>query len=218
MTDETMPETAAPATSTGPARPAGIVVPTWVAGLLVLVLALGIGFGIGRATGDDHHHDRGGRFHADPRGMERGGGSGRQSGGQPGRSPMPNLPNGPSAPQSPNGSVTPAQPGSAAYLGLVIQNSTGGNGADVTGVAGASPAATAGFQVGDRITTIDGKAVASSADLVAAISGHAPGDSVVVGYVRNGTAATVSVQLAARSSANSTTPPTAAKPALQMIN
>ncbi len=50
-----------------------------------------------------------------------------------------------------------------------------------------STAAAAGIQSGDRITVFDGEPVADWMELVMAISQREPGDSVSVGWVRNGT-------------------------------
>jgi S1-C subfamily serine protease len=127
---------------------------------------------------------------------------------------VPNLPNRHNVPNVPN---VPNQPGRAAYLGVEIANAPSADGADVTAVMGGSPAAAAGLQVGDRITSVDGAAVASSTQLIAAISGRSPGDTVVVGYVRNGVAATARVQLGARADAAPTSP-TTSRPALQLIS
>jgi predicted metalloprotease with PDZ domain len=45
-----------------------------------------------------------------------------------------------------------------------------------------SPLYDAGLERGDRITSLDGKALASDADLRAAIAAHKPGDKVTIGF------------------------------------
>jgi S1-C subfamily serine protease len=84
-------------------------------------------------------------------------------------------------------------------------------GALVVAVAKGSPAARAGIRGtpgagangalrpdGDVIVAVDGKTVASSEDVSAAIAGHKPGDTVELRYVRAGKAHTATVKLAAR--------------------
>ena len=85
------------------------------------------------------------------------------------------------------------------YLGVSVGDAPNGqNGAVVQDVASGSPAAKAGLQVGDQVTAIDGQAVQSSADMVAAIRDHKPGDKVTVTVNRNGSQATISATLGER--------------------
>jgi S1-C subfamily serine protease len=85
------------------------------------------------------------------------------------------------------------------YLGVSVGDAPNGqNGAVVQDVASGSPAAKAGLQVGDQVTAIDGQAVQSSADMVAAIRDHKPGDKVTVTVNRNGSQTTISATLGER--------------------
>ena len=85
------------------------------------------------------------------------------------------------------------------YLGVSVGDAPNGqNGAVVQDVASGSPAAKAGLQVGDQVTAIDGQAVQSSADTVAAIRDHKPGDKVTITVNRNGNPTTISATLGER--------------------
>jgi S1-C subfamily serine protease len=57
-------------------------------------------------------------------------------------------------------------------------------GAIVVSLDANGPAATAGLQANDVISTFDGKAVTDSSQLVTLIRGHQPGDRVTVAFVR----------------------------------
>ncbi|MFT3798405.1 S1C family serine protease [Microbacterium sp.] len=54
------------------------------------------------------------------------------------------------------------------------------SGATIAGVVSGTPAAAAGLTAGDTITAVDGTAIADASGLSAALSGHAPGDSVTI--------------------------------------
>ena len=88
-----------------------------------------------------------------------------------------------------------------AYLGVAVTEPTGNTaGAQLAEVRSGGPAAGTGLQVGDLITAIDGRAVASAAALQAEIDAHRPGDRVIVDYLRNGAQRTVTVTLGTRPS------------------
>jgi putative serine protease PepD len=88
-----------------------------------------------------------------------------------------------------------------AYLGVTVGAAQGGTtGVQVTDVRADGPAASAGLQAGDVITSVDGKDVATTQELQAAIDAKHPGDKVSIGYVRNGADHTVSVTLGTRPS------------------
>jgi putative serine protease PepD len=88
-----------------------------------------------------------------------------------------------------------------AYLGVGLTEPQGGEaGALVTEVRSATPAANAGLQSGDRITSVDGDSVASVQQLQSAIDTRRPGDTVKLGYVRDGASHTVNVTLGTRPS------------------
>jgi putative serine protease PepD len=85
------------------------------------------------------------------------------------------------------------------YLGVSMGDSPSGqDGAVVQDVASGSPAAKAGLQVGDLVTAIDGKTIQSSAEMVAAIRDHKPGDKVSLTVNRGGNQTTISASLGER--------------------
>jgi putative serine protease PepD len=85
------------------------------------------------------------------------------------------------------------------YLGVAMGDATGGqDGAVVQEVTPDSPAARAGFQPGDVVVSIDGKAVQDRSELVAAIRGHKPGDKVTLVVVRGGNETTITATLTQR--------------------
>ena len=65
-------------------------------------------------------------------------------------------------------------------------------------VAAGAPAEQAGLQAGDVITAADGQPVTSMNELVGAVSGHAPGDTLKLTVVRNGQTQDLSATLQAR--------------------
>jgi S1-C subfamily serine protease len=75
-----------------------------------------------------------------------------------------------------------------ASLGINARTVTDGtrDGALVVNVEPASPAAAAGVQEQDVVIAVDGKAVASSEELVVAVDAHDPGDTVTLELVRDG--------------------------------
>ena len=85
-----------------------------------------------------------------------------------------------------------------AYRGVSIGNVS--NGVRVEQVRPGTPAARAGLQAGDVITTIGGKAVRSASDLSSAIDAKKPGDRVSLTYTRSGQSHSVTVTLAERPS------------------
>ncbi|MDX6729540.1 MAG: hypothetical protein QOK49_4345 [Baekduia sp.] len=88
--------------------------------------------------------------------------------------------------------------GPAATLGVeVFPGDHAGHAVLVTRVASGSPAQTAGLASGDLITSLDGKAVRSSAALTGRIQRHHPGDVVRVRWVdAAGASSAATVQLA----------------------
>ncbi len=71
-------------------------------------------------------------------------------------------------------------------------------GVAVQRVGANSPAAQAGLKTGDVIVDIDGQAIASPEDLLAAIREHQPGDRITVTYLRDGQKQTADVTLTDR--------------------
>jgi len=86
---------------------------------------------------------------------------------------------------------------SAGFLGVEGADASGPrSGAALTQVEPGSPAAAAGLTTDDVIVAVDGKAVASSIDLAAAVRTHQPGEQVSLTVIRNGSERTVTVTLA----------------------
>jgi S1-C subfamily serine protease len=73
--------------------------------------------------------------------------------------------------------------GYPAFLGVLLAQQPGAvAGAPLAGVVDGSGAAKAGLAQGDVVTSVDGKPVASAAELSAAIAEHEPGDTVTLGW------------------------------------
>jgi serine protease Do len=75
----------------------------------------------------------------------------------------------------------------------------GGGGVTLSNVISGSPAAAAGLKVGDTITSIDGKNIATGDELVNEISGRKPGSKANLGFVRNGKKDQTTVTIGSRS-------------------
>ena len=88
-----------------------------------------------------------------------------------------------------------SSPASSAWRPRTRRRRTAAPGALIAKVDAGSPAAEAGLQGGDLITAVDGDAVDSSTDLVAAIRSRHPGDRVEVTFERDGASKTVEVTL-----------------------
>jgi putative serine protease PepD len=97
--------------------------------------------------------------------------------------------------------IVNGQPLDHGYLGVSTKATTDGQpGAQVASVSSGDPAASAGIQTGDVITSIDGVAVKAPGDLSAQILAHSPGDTVNLEVRRNGQTTTVPVPLGTRPS------------------
>jgi len=84
------------------------------------------------------------------------------------------------------------------YLGVTPADASqtgGAEGALIVQVDPASPARHAGLERGDLVTSVDGKPVTSSTDLIAAIRSRAPGAAVTLTYQRDGASHQVHVTL-----------------------
>ena len=82
------------------------------------------------------------------------------------------------------------------YLGhLAFDTARRGEGCPVEVVGKGTPAAEAGLEVGDLITSIDGRGVTGYRSLLKALAPTRPGQTVAVGYVRAGKQQTVDVVL-----------------------
>ncbi|TAM84495.1 MAG: PDZ domain-containing protein [Jatrophihabitans sp.] len=85
-----------------------------------------------------------------------------------------------------------------AMLGVTVTDAP--RGAAIRTVTPGSPAASAGLQPGDVVTTLGAQRIGSADDLVAAVRSHAPGQTVKLGYDRGGSSHTVSVHLGSSAS------------------
>jgi putative serine protease PepD len=83
-----------------------------------------------------------------------------------------------------------------AYVGVLIKSVSGG--ARITRVFPGTPAAKAGLKVGDLVTALDGKSIASADSLTAAVSNGKPGETITLTIRRGGTTQHVSVTLGVR--------------------
>src|SRR4051794_13438091 len=86
---------------------------------------------------------------------------------------------------------------SHAYLGVQTQD-VSGSGAQVAQVTAGGPAAGAGLQPGDVITSIGGKPVTDATALSALVDAHKVGDQVKVDVTRNGSKKSLTVKLGQR--------------------
>jgi putative serine protease PepD len=84
-----------------------------------------------------------------------------------------------------------------AYLGIALEPE---GEASITSVRDGTPAADAGLQVGDVITKIDGRSIASGAALRGQLDRHEPGESVRLTVRRGGRDVTLTVTLGTRPS------------------
>jgi PDZ domain-containing protein len=82
-------------------------------------------------------------------------------------------------------------------LGRPVKITTRGVRVDDTAVPGGSPARGAGLQSGDVITSVDGAAVTTLAQLRQLLTGRKVGDVVTLGYLRSGRPSTTKVPLRA---------------------
>ncbi|WP_018963548.1 S1C family serine protease [Coprothermobacter platensis] len=85
-----------------------------------------------------------------------------------------------------------------AYLGVVTQDATKGDGVNVVNLDATGPAYKAGIKVGDKIVAIDGKTVTSQEDLNSIIRKHNPGDTITITLQRSGQTLKISVTLGER--------------------
>ncbi len=78
--------------------------------------------------------------------------------------------------------------GKATYpvIGANVSNDDGAEGVRLTAVESGGPAASAGLQEGDLITTIDGKPVGTIQELIVTIRTHRPGERVTLEYQHGG--------------------------------
>lgn len=94
--------------------------------------------------------------------------------------------------------VVAATAAGGAVFGVVPSEDTVPQGLEVAAVAPGSPAELGGLQAGDALLTVDGKAIRTRGDLLAAILAHKPGDTITVRFLRGKSSAETRVTLAAR--------------------
>jgi S1-C subfamily serine protease len=85
--------------------------------------------------------------------------------------------------------------GGTAFIGVDVQNNA--SGVVVSDVVAGTPAAQAGLQQGDVITSLDGTPVSTNDDIRTVLFSHHPGDTLTLGYTdTSGAAQTASITLA----------------------
>jgi hypothetical protein len=108
------------------------------------------------------------------------------------------------APSNPHGGVAPAagsagdSSGYGAYFGSVPDFADEGNGVKFADIRENSPAAKAGLQRGDVMTSFAGTPIKNLYDFTFALRDHRPGEKVEVVVVRNGKEIRTTVELANR--------------------
>ncbi|MGO9954841.1 MAG: S1C family serine protease [Solirubrobacteraceae bacterium] len=84
-----------------------------------------------------------------------------------------------------------------AYVGVELaQNSSGG--AQISQVQPNTPATAAGLQTGDVVTAIDGTAITSTDQFIAAIDNYSPGQTITLAVQRKGATLHIKVKLGTR--------------------
>ncbi len=95
--------------------------------------------------------------------------------------------------------IVQGRPIQTGYLGVSMADAPGRqDGAIIQEVTPDSPASRAGLRAGDMVTSIDGQAIQSYSELVAAIRGHKPGDKVTLGVTRGGNETSITATLTQR--------------------
>jgi putative serine protease PepD len=89
---------------------------------------------------------------------------------------------------------------STPIIGVELDMTFSGPGAQIGAVSPGGPAETAGLQAGDLVTAVDGTVVSDATQLIVTIRSNAPGDTVTLTVERNGQSTDVPVTLAASAS------------------
>jgi S1-C subfamily serine protease len=90
-----------------------------------------------------------------------------------------------------------------AYLGVTIANPSSGSGAQIGCIVNGGPADSAGLEVDDVITAVDGQSIADTNALTANLASRAPGDKVTLTVERNGSTKQIQVTLGSQPSSTS---------------
>jgi membrane-associated protease RseP (regulator of RpoE activity) len=186
---------AAPPPPPAPPRRTHVTVPVWALAAVggVVLLALGFLLGWVLAPGDDDSS-------ANPAGSARE----LPFGGD--FSPF--APDGNGNGNNGNGRGRFGNGSDTAYLGVVVADSSDPEGAEIQRVAPDSPAEDAKLEDGDVITDVDDEDVGSAAALTRRIQDLDAGDTVSIGYERDGEDHTVEVELDQRPALRDLLPPT----------
>jgi putative serine protease PepD len=89
---------------------------------------------------------------------------------------------------------------STPIIGVELDMTFSGPGAQIGAVSPGGPAEAAGLQAGDLVTAVDGTVVSDATQLIVTIRSNAPGDTVTLTVERNGQTTEVPVTLAASAS------------------
>jgi len=93
--------------------------------------------------------------------------------------------------------IIAGEPVRHAYVGVELNpNSTGGAG--VSSISSGSPAASAGIQINDLITAINGKAITSTEQFIATVDSFSPGQSITVTLKHDGQTKNIKLTLGTR--------------------
>jgi len=91
----------------------------------------------------------------------------------------------------------------AGYLGLFTDDRATGSGVPVVEIERGGPAEQAGLRTGDRIVTLNGKAIRTNNDVAAVLTGKSAGQMLTVGIIRGGAMQTLQLILGAQPPADS---------------
>ena len=80
-------------------------------------------------------------------------------------------------------------------IGVSVDMTYAGNGAQITEITPSGPAAQAGLKPGDVITKVDGQAVANATEMIVAVRSYAPGETVALTVGSGGNAKDVRLTL-----------------------
>jgi putative serine protease PepD len=84
-----------------------------------------------------------------------------------------------------------------AYVGVELQSNSSG-GAQISSIQPSSPAATAGLQPGDVVTSINGRPITSTEQFIETVDNYAPGQTITLTGKRDGKTFTMKLKLGTR--------------------